>query len=278
MTGGHGDIHKYPIGWVHDLCDRQGVTFLCDGVPECLKAVRSQLRLGARLIKVCASGGVLSEVDDPVHQQFSPEELRTIVEEAGRADRIVAAHCHGKPGIVAALEAGARTIEHGTYLDEECADMMRETGAVLVPTRLVVNELLRAGREHGLPEFAYQKGLAIADRHAEAMALAYEKGVRIALGTDIASTGSDRPAHWGQNAGELPLLVAAGMGPLEAIEAATANAPLTLGPQAPLSGQLVAGYDADVIAVSADPVADLGILLDPTNVLHVWKAGVLVKG
>ncbi len=277
MTGGHGDIHKYPSSWVHDLCGSHGVMSLCDGVPECLKAVREQLRRGARLIKICASGGVLSELDDPVHQQFSTEELHAIVSEAGRAERVVAAHCHGKAGIVAALEAGVRTIEHGTYLDDESADMMRELGAILVPTRLIVNELLRSGRENGLAEYAYQKALAIADRHAEAMALAYEKGVTIALGTDVVTTGADRPAHWGQNAGELPLLVAAGMTPLEAIEAATATGPLTLGPQAPQSGRLAAGYDADVIAITSDPVADLGVLLDPRNVTHVWKAGRLVK-
>ncbi|HZO16130.1 MAG TPA: amidohydrolase family protein, partial [Polyangiaceae bacterium] len=119
QTGGHGDVHGFPLSCVTDFTERGGYLHLCDGVPECLKAVRTQLRLGARLIKICASGGVLSEVDHPVHQQFSDEELAAIVGEAARAERIVAAHCHGKPGIMAALRAGARTIEHGTYLDEE---------------------------------------------------------------------------------------------------------------------------------------------------------------
>jgi len=93
-----------------------------------------QLRRGAAVIKVCASGGVLSEVDHPVHQQFTDAELQTIVEVAGLADRVVAAHCHGKPGIMAALRAGVATIEHGSYLDEEACDAMRETGTILVPT------------------------------------------------------------------------------------------------------------------------------------------------
>ena len=101
---------------------------LADGPDECARAVREQLRRNAKVIKVCASGGVLSEVDDPVHQQFTVAELRAIVEVAGLADRVVAAHCHGKPGIMAALRAGVRTIEHGTYLDDECCDAMRETG------------------------------------------------------------------------------------------------------------------------------------------------------
>ena len=105
-TGGHADLHSYPIEAVLDYSAHEGAVQLCDGVPECLKAVRLQLRKNARVIKVCASGGVLSELDHPIHQQFSAEELRAIVEEAGRAERVVAAHCHGKPGIMAALEAG----------------------------------------------------------------------------------------------------------------------------------------------------------------------------
>jgi imidazolonepropionase-like amidohydrolase len=115
-TGGHGDLHSFPLDWMrnHD----PGFTRLADGPDECTKAVREQLRRNAKLIKVCASGGVLSEVDHPVHQQFTLAELRAIVEVAAMADRAVAAHCHGKPGIMAALRAGVRTIEHGTYLDD----------------------------------------------------------------------------------------------------------------------------------------------------------------
>ena len=165
-TGGHADLHMYPVDWVCDLADRIGMLRQCDGVPECLRAVRLQLRDGARLIKVCASGGVMSQIDDPIHQQFSHNELRAIVEEAGQAERIVAAHCHGKPGIMAALEAGVRTIEHGTYLDDECAEAMRECDAVLVPTRLIVEEFLAYGAAAGLPDYAQRKLLAVADRHA----------------------------------------------------------------------------------------------------------------
>lgn len=266
-------MHMYPVGWVHDMCDRFGIMHLCDGVPECLRAVRLQLRVGAELIKICTSGGVMSELDHPVHQQFNSDELRAIVEEAGQADRIVAAHCHGKPGIVAALEAGVRTIEHGTYLDDEVADMMRELDVTLVPTRLVVNELLSHGRDHGLPDYAYRKLAAIADRHLQALQIAIERGVRIALGTDVSATGAHLPCHWGQNAEELRLLVEAGMSPLQAIEAATANGPLTLGPRAPRSGQLVAGYDADLITLSANPLDDITILADPTSITSVWLRG-----
>jgi len=276
-TGGHADLHMYPIHWICDFADNVGHLRQCDGVPECLRAVRLQLRTGARLIKVCASGGVMSQIDHPIHQQFRADELRAIVEEAGQAERIVAAHCHGKPGIMAALEAGVRTIEHGTYLDDEAADAMRECEALLVPTRTIVEEFLEYGAQAGLPEYARAKLVAIADRHAEAMTLAHERGVRIALGTDIAGSGPTTPARWGQNGAELRHLVKAGLTTLEAIEAATASAPDTLGPQAPRSGLLAEGFDADVIAVVADPSVDVSVLSDPANITHVWKGGVSVK-
>ncbi len=116
---------------------------------------------------------------------------------AGLADRVVAAHCHGKPGIIAALEAGARTIEHGTYLDEECCDAIRETGAILVPTRTIIGDIL--ANLAAVPEYAATKLVAIADIHAQAMALAMARGVMIAMGTDIGLTGSDLPNSWGKN-------------------------------------------------------------------------------
>jgi imidazolonepropionase-like amidohydrolase len=276
-TGGHADLHMYPPHWVGELADRLGVLRQCDGIAECLRAVRLQLRTGARLIKICASGGVMSQVDHPLHQQFADDELRAIVAEAARAERVVAAHCHGKPGIMAALRAGVRTIEHGTYLDDEAADAMRECGAILVPTRHIIEEFLAYGAAAGMPGYAHRKLVEVADQHAAAITLAHERGVRIALGTDIAGSGPTVPARWGQNGAELGHLVKAGLSPLEAIEAATATAPLTLGPQAPRSGVLEAGYDADVIALAADPSADAGVLADPANVTHVWQAGELVK-
>ena len=275
-TGGHADLHSYPLPWMEDFSLREGVLRLADGADGCVRAVREQLRRNARVIKICASGGVLSEVDHPVHQQFTRAELAAIVEVAGLAERAVAAHCHGKPGIIAALEAGVRTIEHGTYLDDECCDAMRETGAILVPTRTIVEDIL--ANLAAVPDYAAAKLVAIADVHAAAVRLAHERGVTIAMGTDIGLTGSDLPNSWGQNGNELPHLVALGLTPLEAIEAATATAPLTLGPQAPRSGRLEAGYDADIITLDADPLADIGVLATPAHVTGVWTAGRQVKG
>jgi imidazolonepropionase-like amidohydrolase len=199
-----------------------------------------------------------------------------IVEVAGLADRVVAAHCHGKAGIMAAIEAGARTIEHGTYLDDEACEAMRETGTILVPTRTIVEEVL--ADLSSVPEYAAVKLTALARMHADAVALAVEQGVTIAVGTDIAITGPDRPNAWGTNGAELVHLVKLGMTPLQAIEAATAIAPLTLGPQAPKSGRLEAGFDADVITVGADPLADISALARPEHITAVWTAGRRVKG
>jgi imidazolonepropionase-like amidohydrolase len=275
-TGGHGDLHAYPLSWISSWTAEAGTMRLADGPDECARAVREQLRRNAKVIKVCASGGVLSEVDDPIHQQFTLAELRAIVEVAGLADRVVAAHCHGKPGIMAALRAGVRTIEHGTYLDDEGCDAMRESGAILVPTRTIVEDML-AFRD-AVPPYAMVKLDTIADIHAQAVTRAYEHGVTIATGTDIGLTGPDLPNSWGQNGSEPGYLVKLGMTPLEAIEAATATGPLTLGPQAPRSGQLAEGYDADVITLDADPLADIGVLADPDRITGVWTGGRRVKG
>ncbi|NNC74226.1 MAG: amidohydrolase family protein [Acidimicrobiia bacterium] len=267
QTGGHADIHAFPL----DFVMTHPFLAVCDGVPEVLKTVRSQLRRNAKVIKVCASGGVMSEIDHPIHQQFSDEELRAIVEEAARSERVVAAHCHGKPGIMAALRAGVKTIEHGSYLDGEAAEAMVEAGAVLVPTRSVIEQLL--GMESAMPAYAYRKAVAVADQHSLAIKTAITTGVTIATGTDFFVS----PGLWGMNGLELKHMVEHGMTPIQAIEAATANGPLTLGPQAPDAGVLTAGFDADVIAVDGNPLDDISVLVGPDHVSHVWRHGDLVK-
>jgi imidazolonepropionase-like amidohydrolase len=176
---------------------------------------------------------------------------------------------------MAALRAGCHTIEHGSYLDEEAAAAMREAGAILVPTRFIVEQGLKA--KDRLPDYAYEKLVAVADRHFEAMHIAHEAGVTIALGTDIFASGPQAGINWGMNGQEFVHLVDAGMTPMEAIEAGTANGPLTLGPQAPKSGLLAEGYDADLIALVSNPLDDISLLAGPANVTHVWKAGQLVK-
>ena len=275
-TGGHGDIHSIPLDIYAGISARSRIIGrLADGPSDCVKAVREQLRRNARVIKICASGGVMSEVDHPVHQQFSDEELQAIVAEAARAERVVAAHCHGKPGIMAALKAGVRTIEHGSYLDEEAAELMKAKDAILVPTRFIVEELLAMEAE--VPSYAYRKITGLADTHAQAMKIAVAAGVRIAMGTDIFPSGPVHGFRYALASRELTHLTAAGLTPLQAIEAATATGPLTLGAQAPRSGRLHEGFDADLIALDRNPLEFESVWGDPDVVTHVWKGGKQVK-
>lgn len=249
--------------------------YLCDGVDDCIKAVRMQLRKGAKVIKVCASGGVLSELDNPHDQQFSDAELKAIVDEAHRAQRIVAAHCHGKKGIMAALNAGVSTIEHGTWLDKECLDIMKEKDVMLIPTRSIVEGGMKIIDQ--LPPASAKKMRETDQVHKAAYKMAVKSGVKIALGTDLGMSLPGQVLTHGNNGKELEYAVEAGMTELQAIEAATVMAPLTLGPQAPRSGWLREGYDADLIAVDGNPLEDIRVLGDVDRISHVWKAGSLVK-
>jgi imidazolonepropionase-like amidohydrolase len=277
-TAGHADAHGVHIDhFTHSNCN--GGSFqLCDGVDECLKGVRLQLRKGAKVIKICASGGIASEEDNPEHQQFSDEEISAIVGEATRSGRLVAAHCHGKVGIMAALRAGVSTIEHGTYLDEESIQIMMKQGAILVATRAIIEAGLELSKAWSAKSLAKLQHAAPA--HKKAYAMAVKAGVTIALGSDLGisykGNGGTLLDH-GRNGLELRYAVQAGMTPLEAIEAATANGPLTLGPQAPLSGQLKEGYDADFIALSRNPLEDIEVFSESKNITHVWRAGKVYK-
>ncbi|EGO59155.1 hypothetical protein NEUTE1DRAFT_99338 [Neurospora tetrasperma FGSC 2508] len=276
ITSGHGDIQDAPLRTVLDACaNGSSSSFVCDGVDGCIKAVRQQIRRGAKVIKVCSTGGVLSLNDQPEDTQFSPEELRAIVQEAKRSSRVVAAHAHGKPGIMAALEAGVKSIEHGSYLDEEVAAKMKEKDAILVPTRHIV-EGITAGNDDLDPRQRAKLERTV-QLSRDSIKLANRMGVKIALGTDTFSSDRNHAVAHGKNAMELRYAIEAGMTPLQAIEMATATPPETLGPQARKSGQLKAGYDADLIAISSNPLEDIEILIDPDNITHVWKGGVLFK-
>ncbi|OGM47805.1 hypothetical protein ABOM_003340 [Aspergillus bombycis] len=284
QTGGSCDALDLPADWVYGRQGvSQGVPFpginalvIADGVDECRRAVRLQIRRGAACIKIIATGGVMSDGDDPKYRQFCDEELKTLVEEASLAGRVVAAHAHGKPGIIAAVKAGCATIEHGTFIDEECAQLMRKKGTMLVATRLVIeNGLKNLSKLRPATRVKMQR----VDRaHMEAYRLAVRSGVKIALGTDLASSD---PSHFnahGKNGQEVVLAVTcAGMAPLAAIEAATANGPETLGSQAPRSGQIAVGYDADMLGLDENPIENIHLLADPEQIRYIWKLGQLVK-
>ena len=271
-TAGHSDIHWMPESWRDDLAaSGVGWVAVCDGVEECIKAVRRQIRVGAKVIKINATGGTMSHFDHPDHRQFNDKELRAIVEEATMAEMAVGAHCHGLAGVAAAARAGVKTIEHCSTLDGETAELMLEMGTMAVPTRHAVEYLVSLKGQ--IPDWAWQAQAKVERTHAAAMRLAIASGIPIATGADIMVSG----ALWGTNGLELAALVKAGMTPLQAIEAATANGPATLGPRAPRSGLLAEGHDADIIAVASNPLDDITVLGDSSQVTMVWKGGQLVK-
>jgi imidazolonepropionase-like amidohydrolase len=284
QTAGHGDIHEAPLSLVQSrIAEFGGMPYyLADGVEQAILAVRKQIRRGAQVIKICATGGVLSRIDSPRAAQFNKSELEAMVEEAVRTNLVVAAHAHGTSGIIAAIKAGVHTIEHGSYLDEEAINLMLERNVMLIATRFVQTRILKS--HDGLPDVEYQKLIAVEKANFESYKAAIKAGIWCALGTDLGVSNEKDNFMHGENGQEFPLAVKAGMTPLQAIEAGTANAPFTLGdPQnelspAPFSGQLKEGYDADFIAVAADPTKDIGLLAQPEKVTHVWKGGVLVKG
>ncbi|KAI0503257.1 amidohydrolase [Xylaria bambusicola] len=278
QTAGHGDMFDMPAGDMHLNTGLSSVhpghwgstqSLLVDGVDECRRAVRLQIRRGAKCIKIFASGGVLSLEDNPLYAQFSPEELDVIVQEATRQERVVAAHVHGKPGILAAVKAGVTTVEHVSFADEECIKLIKEKDTVYVATRTIVDLLLQGGGK-GLTKYQWEKLQLCGTNHLNAYKMAIEAGVRIALGTDTAP---------GFNmAMELDYAVQAGLTPLEAIKAATANGPLSVGAMAPKTGQLKEGYEADILGLLHNPVEDVKILQEKKNVGWVWKGGRLFKG
>jgi hypothetical protein len=176
---------------------------ICDGPWEARKGVRAQLRRDADVVHVMATGGVLSKYDNPHHQEFTNEEMDAIVHEASLKGRAVAAHCHGEAGIRTSLEAGALTVEHGTYISDQLCDMMLEKGALLVPTLYVARRLLEVGEKSGMMPESVTKLRRIAQDHSSSIRLALRKGVRIACGTDIYSHGERSPVPWGEHAKEL---------------------------------------------------------------------------
>ncbi|KAK3323932.1 hypothetical protein B0T19DRAFT_443384 [Cercophora scortea] len=275
ITGGHGDQHDVPLQTVLGFSASGSEIALCDGVDECIKTVRQVIRRGAKVIKICSTGGVLSLNDQPEDSQFSPAELKAVVDEAARSGRVVAAHAIGKNGIMAALDAGVRSIEHGVYLDEEVAAAMKEKNVTLVPTRHIIEGLATNGGD--MPPVMRVKFDRVLQISRDSYKLAIKLGVKIALGTDTYSSDRKHPISHGTNAKELYWACEAGMTPIQAIEMATANGPETLGSQARKSGQLKVGFDADLIAISHNPLDDIEVLTKPKNITHVWKGGKLYK-
>lgn len=269
QTGGHGD-GWFPCGSdMPFLIPHPGRPHnVCDGPAEVRKTVREVIRAGADVIKICTTGGVLSERSKPMASQFQPEEIAVVVAEARASMIPVMAHAQGTEGIKNAVRAGVESIEHGVYLDDEAIDMMLAAGTFLVPTLLAPIGVLDA--PEGVSAASLAKAMEVAEIHRTSITRAVDAGVRIAMGTD-----SGVIPH-GRNAEELLHMVDVGMTPMAAIEASTRVAAenLRVGEE---RGTVEVGKAADLIALDADPITDIAVFDDPSHVGHVWLDGVLVK-
>jgi imidazolonepropionase-like amidohydrolase len=259
ITGGHCDENLLPIHY-HVVGD--GVA---DGIAQVQHQVRQNIKYGADLIKICATGGVLSKGDDPQASQYTLEEMQAIVADAHRLGRKVAAHAHGAQGILWASEAGVDSIEHGSYIDDAAIAEMKKHGTYLVPTLYLEDWMVEKGN---LPAFYHQKMVDVSAVAKSNIKHAMQAGVKIALGTDAAVY-----PH-GLNAHELDVYVnQLGMAPLAALQTATVNAADLMGWSAK-TGTLEPGKWADIIAVDKNPLDDVRVLQD---VKFVMKAGVVYK-
>ena len=256
ITGGHADTTGYRPG----IAERGPEQGIADGVDEVVQAVRYQIKHGAKVIKTCATAGVLSHEGPVGAQQYSLEELEAMVAEASRHGIKVAAHAHGTEGIIAAVKAGVASIEHGSVLTDEAIRLMKEHGTYLVPTTYLADAIdldqlpamIRAKAESILPEAKRSVSKAIA------------AGVKLAFGTDAAVY-----PH-GLNAREFAALVQRGMTPLAAIQSATLGATDLIGVDD--RGVIAAGKLADLIAVPGNPLTDVSLL---ESVHFVMKGGVI---
>ncbi|ALX47273.1 metal-dependent hydrolase family protein [Lentibacillus amyloliquefaciens] len=272
-TGGHGDGYQVS-GDVMDLLPsgyRGMPDGRCDGAGEVRKKTREMLRAGAEVIKVHATGGVLSPTDHPEFTQFSPEELKVIVEEGRfRKGTKVMAHAQGAEGIKNAVQAGVHSIEHGIFLDDEAIELMLENGTYLVPTLLAPVAVLETADEKGMPTSAVQKSKEVIEQHNASIAKAHQAGVKIAMGTDAGVM------KHGTNLRELGLMVDVGMSPMETIVATTKTAAECLGWDDKV-GTLEEGKQADVVIVKGNPLDDINSLADNDTIQLVMKDGDVAK-
>ncbi|TWP38498.1 metal-dependent hydrolase family protein [Leekyejoonella antrihumi] len=265
QTGGHTDGwfasgHDLPLSLPHP----GRPAGIADGPDEMRKVVRSMLRAGADVIKICTTGGVLSPRDEPTHTQFTPAEIEVAVQEAAAVGRDVMAHAQGTEGIKNAVRAGVRSIEHGIFLDDETISMMLERGTWLVPTLVAPRAVLEAAAAGAnLPPVVVEKARAVSEIHRDSVRRAVEAGVNIALGTD-----SGVGPH-GRNLEELVLMQECGMTPTQALAAGTGRAAQLCRVDETV-GRIAPGQVADLVVVDGD-VSDVATL--PGRIRQVWQRG-----
>lgn len=266
QTAGHGDLHFLP----HDWARENSFSIVADGVAECLRAVRLQLRDGADVIKVCATGGASSMRDRPEHRQFTLEELGAIVGEAHAWGRRVAAHAVSKEGIINAIDAGVDTIEHGHYLDGETCDRLLDAGVCLVPTLMAGHRNVTLGARLGAAPWRIAKSTQHHQAHLRSFEFAVQRGIQIACGSD--NLGPALRPH-GTTHEELELFVQHSMTPMAAIAAATSVSAGALGLEQ-VTGSIQPGMAADIIALDSDPLEDMSAL---ASVQFVMARGAVVS-
>ncbi|WP_207481229.1 metal-dependent hydrolase family protein [Arenibaculum pallidiluteum] len=251
MTGGHGNQ------WAR----------VADGSDEIVKAVREQVHAGCDLVKIMATGGVMTPGVDPRDAHYTAPEMAAGVSEARRLRRRTASHAQGTQGILNAVRAGIDSIEHGIYMDEQCLEEMLAAGTFLVPTIAAVRNIL-GNADRGIPSYAVEKARAVAERHRESFRMYHRAGGRIAMGTDA---GTPFNLH-GANAVELAYMVDWGMSPAEALIAATSRGAELIGFDD--RGVIAEGALADLLLVSGNPVENISRAADRAHHRGVWKAGV----
>lgn len=253
MTGGHG----WPLG-------RE-----CDGRDEVRKATREQLKAGADIIKIMATGGVLTPGVEPGSPQLTLEEMKVAVEEAHKAGKKTATHAQGTSGIRNAILAGIDSVEHGIFLDDEVIELMVQNDVYLVATLVAPYFIIKHGIDGGIPEYAVEKSKRVMDSHLESFRKAKEAGVKIAMGTDAGT-----PFNYHDKAPyELKLMMDCGMSAMEAIVSATSEASKLLAIDKEY-GTLEEGKFADFLVLNENPLENIDTLF---NIDRVYKLGKLVK-
>ena len=255
MTGGHGNIFGR----------------IADGPDEVLKAVREQIHAGSDVIKLMATGGIMTPGVNPEDAHYTEEELRVGVNEGQRFNRKCASHAQGAAGILNAVRAGMDSIEHGIFLTEECLESMLKRGTYLVPTLSAVNNIY-LNRNNGIPDFIVEKTSRVRERHHKSIKMFYDAGGKLAMGTDA---GTPFNVH-GNNSQELQFMTDLSISNSDALRFSTASAADLMGLED--RGRIQEGFFADLLIVSGNPVEDISSVANKDNHLSVVKNGVQVHG
>jgi imidazolonepropionase-like amidohydrolase len=250
MTGGHGNR----FGRV------------ADGVDDVVRAVREQVHAGSDLVKIMATGGVMTRGVDPEDAHYSAEEMAAGIAEGHRFHKPCASHAQGTEGILNAVRGGIDSIEHGIFMSEKCIEEMLERGTFLVPTLAALKNILAASNQ-GIPEYVLEKAARVSETHQRSIKMYYQAGGRIAMGTDAGTPFN----HHGENAQELRYMVEVGISPMDAITISTANAADLM--RLEKTGRIQDGAVADLLVVEGNPLEDIGAVADSARHRLVMKRG-----